>query len=211
MRLSTGRTNPQREFSVWQIVEVVQICDKTGRNLLIRLRTFDSNHGRHSSTCEVKGSFPLERVVSLLWQVLCALHQVRNADRECGHTVCGTLWRGRSSCGRYIDDDGQADQSKGGDDNLAYGSGHGVYCSPRFEKVRIRKVRTATLAGPENSLKFDGRFPHSVRDGGAWTTVNHERMPVLLTREDERRGLTGSTDEALALARGYPPTRSSSR
>jgi hypothetical protein len=36
-------------------------------------------------------------------------------------------------------------------------------------------------------------------------------MPVLLTREDERRGLTGSTDEALALARGYPPTRSSSR
>jgi len=72
-------------------------------------------------------------------------------------------------------------------------------------------VPTATLAGPENSLKFDGRFPHSVRDGGAWTTVNHERMPVLLTREDERRGLTGSTDEALALARGYPPTRSSSR
>jgi putative SOS response-associated peptidase YedK len=37
-------------------------------------------------------------------------------------------------------------------------------------------------------------------------TINHERMPVLLTREDEfQTWLNGSTDEALALAREYPP------
>jgi putative SOS response-associated peptidase YedK len=37
-------------------------------------------------------------------------------------------------------------------------------------------------------------------------TINHERMPVLLTREEEfETWLTGSTDEALALAREYPP------
>jgi putative SOS response-associated peptidase YedK len=33
-------------------------------------------------------------------------------------------------------------------------------------------------------------------------TINHERMPVLLTREDEfNNWLTGSPTEALALAR----------
>ena len=38
-------------------------------------------------------------------------------------------------------------------------------------------------------------------------TVNHERMPVLLTREDEfETWLKGSTEEALALAREYPPS-----
>ena len=38
--------------------------------------------------------------------------------------------------------------------------------------------------------------------------INHERMPVLLTREDEfETWLKGSTDEALALAREYPPER----
>ena len=38
------------------------------------------------------------------------------------------------------------------------------------------------------------------------STINHERMPVLLTREEEfETWLHGSTDEALALAREYPP------
>jgi putative SOS response-associated peptidase YedK len=37
-------------------------------------------------------------------------------------------------------------------------------------------------------------------------TINHERMPVLLTREDEfETWLRGSADEAFALARVYPP------
>jgi putative SOS response-associated peptidase YedK len=37
-------------------------------------------------------------------------------------------------------------------------------------------------------------------------TINHERMPVLLTREDEfDTWLRGSVDEAFALAREYPP------
>ena len=36
--------------------------------------------------------------------------------------------------------------------------------------------------------------------------INHERMPVLLTREDEfDTWLRGSADEAFALAREYPP------
>ena len=36
--------------------------------------------------------------------------------------------------------------------------------------------------------------------------INHERMPVLLTREEEfDTWLHGSVDEALALAREYPP------
>jgi putative SOS response-associated peptidase YedK len=36
--------------------------------------------------------------------------------------------------------------------------------------------------------------------------INHERMPVLLTREDEfQTWLTGSPDEAFALAREYAP------
>lgn len=38
------------------------------------------------------------------------------------------------------------------------------------------------------------------------STVNHERMPVLLTREEEfETWLRGSTDEALALAREFSP------
>jgi putative SOS response-associated peptidase YedK len=37
-------------------------------------------------------------------------------------------------------------------------------------------------------------------------TINHERMPVLLTREEEfDTWLRGSPDEAFALAREYPP------
>jgi putative SOS response-associated peptidase YedK len=37
-------------------------------------------------------------------------------------------------------------------------------------------------------------------------TINHERMPVLLTREEEfATWLLGSPDEAFALAREYPP------
>jgi putative SOS response-associated peptidase YedK len=37
-------------------------------------------------------------------------------------------------------------------------------------------------------------------------TVNHERMPVLLTRSDEfDTWMRGSTQEAMALAREYPP------
>ena len=37
-------------------------------------------------------------------------------------------------------------------------------------------------------------------------TINHERMPVLLTREEEfDTWLHGSADEALALVREYPP------
>lgn len=37
-------------------------------------------------------------------------------------------------------------------------------------------------------------------------TINHERMPVLLTREDDLdTWLSGSPDEAAALAREYPP------
>ena len=37
-------------------------------------------------------------------------------------------------------------------------------------------------------------------------TINHERMPVLLTREEEfETWLTAPTSEALALAREYPP------
>ena len=36
-------------------------------------------------------------------------------------------------------------------------------------------------------------------------TINHERMPVLLTQEEEfDTWLRGSSDEALALAREYP-------
>lgn len=37
-------------------------------------------------------------------------------------------------------------------------------------------------------------------------TINHERMPVLLTTQaDQDRWLHGSTDQAMALARAYPP------
>jgi putative SOS response-associated peptidase YedK len=37
-------------------------------------------------------------------------------------------------------------------------------------------------------------------------TINHERMPVMLTREEEfDTWLRGSADEAFALAREYPP------
>lgn len=37
-------------------------------------------------------------------------------------------------------------------------------------------------------------------------TINHERMPVLLMREDQfETWLSGSPDEAFALAREYPP------
>ena len=37
-------------------------------------------------------------------------------------------------------------------------------------------------------------------------TINHERMPVLLTREEEfQTWLVGSPDEAFALAREYAP------
>jgi putative SOS response-associated peptidase YedK len=39
-------------------------------------------------------------------------------------------------------------------------------------------------------------------------TINHERMPVLLTEEREfETWLHGSDDEAMALAREYPPER----
>jgi putative SOS response-associated peptidase YedK len=38
--------------------------------------------------------------------------------------------------------------------------------------------------------------------------INHERMPVLLTREEEfETWLRGSAKEAFALAREYPPDR----
>ena len=38
------------------------------------------------------------------------------------------------------------------------------------------------------------------------STINHERMPVLLTREDQfETWLTGSPDDAFALAREHPP------
>ena len=38
------------------------------------------------------------------------------------------------------------------------------------------------------------------------SAINHERMPVLLTREEEfETWLRGSADEAFALAREYPP------
>ena len=37
-------------------------------------------------------------------------------------------------------------------------------------------------------------------------TINHERMPVLLTQQEEcETWLKGTTEEALALAREYPP------
>lgn len=37
-------------------------------------------------------------------------------------------------------------------------------------------------------------------------TINHERMPVLLTREEEFEAwLSGAPAKALALAREYPP------
>jgi putative SOS response-associated peptidase YedK len=40
------------------------------------------------------------------------------------------------------------------------------------------------------------------------STINHERMPVLLTREEEfETWLRGSAKEAFALAREYPPER----
>jgi putative SOS response-associated peptidase YedK len=40
------------------------------------------------------------------------------------------------------------------------------------------------------------------------STINYERMPVLLTREEEfDTWLRGSTKEAFALAREYPPDR----
>jgi putative SOS response-associated peptidase YedK len=38
------------------------------------------------------------------------------------------------------------------------------------------------------------------------STINHERMPVLLTREEEfETWLRGSSDRALSLGREYPP------
>ena len=38
------------------------------------------------------------------------------------------------------------------------------------------------------------------------STINHERMPVLLTREEEfDTWFRAPTDEALSLAREYPP------
>jgi putative SOS response-associated peptidase YedK len=38
------------------------------------------------------------------------------------------------------------------------------------------------------------------------STINHERMPVLLTREEEfDTWLRGSPDQAFALSREYPP------
>jgi len=38
------------------------------------------------------------------------------------------------------------------------------------------------------------------------STINHERMPVLLTHEEEfETWLHGSAEEALTLAREYPP------
>ena len=37
-------------------------------------------------------------------------------------------------------------------------------------------------------------------------TINHERMPVLLTKEEEfETWLNGSAEEAFELAREYPP------
>jgi putative SOS response-associated peptidase YedK len=40
------------------------------------------------------------------------------------------------------------------------------------------------------------------------STINHERMPVLLTREEEfDMWLRGSAEEAFALARQYPSER----
>jgi putative SOS response-associated peptidase YedK len=40
------------------------------------------------------------------------------------------------------------------------------------------------------------------------STINHERMPVLLTREDEfQPWLTATPDEAFALTREYPADR----
>ena len=37
-------------------------------------------------------------------------------------------------------------------------------------------------------------------------TINHERMPVLLTREEEfETWLSGAPADALTLAREYPP------
>ena len=40
---------------------------------------------------------------------------------------------------------------------------------------------------------------------GLVATINHERMPVLLTKEEEfETWLSGSADEAFALAREYP-------
>jgi putative SOS response-associated peptidase YedK len=39
-------------------------------------------------------------------------------------------------------------------------------------------------------------------------TINHERMPVLLTSEEDfETWLRGSPDEAFALAREYPPDK----
>jgi putative SOS response-associated peptidase YedK len=39
-------------------------------------------------------------------------------------------------------------------------------------------------------------------------TINHERMPVLLTHEEEfQTWLNGTRDEAFALAREYPADR----
>jgi hypothetical protein len=64
---------------------------------------------------------------------------------------------------------------------------------------------------PGGTFQFDlGKTWHFFhpRFGGenSTSTINHERMPVLLTREQEfETWLKSSTDEALALAREYPP------
>ena len=43
---------------------------------------------------------------------------------------------------------------------------------------------------------------------GLVATINHERMPVLLTKEEEfETWLRGSAEEAFALAREYPLDR----
>src|SRR5262245_3293800 len=44
---------------------------------------------------------------------------------------------------------------------------------------------------------------------GDWgRPINHERMPVIVTREEQfETWLNGSTDEAMALSRQYPPSK----
>ena len=55
-----------------------------------------------------------------------------------------------------------------------------------------------------NALSVAG-VPQNGDRTGVVARINHERMPVLLTREEEfDTWLRGSSDEAMSLAREYP-------
>ena len=74
--------------------------------------------------------------------------------------------------------------------------------SPIFAFPGIWATRVGEKGRPEGRVyAFLTTTPYELV-----ATINHERMPVLLTREEEFEAwLSGAPAEALALAREYPP------